>query len=139
METTVGMSVASTGRQEHQIFSLALFRQTKGPPLAMTRLNKPCTCTSKPCLEARKAIRYLDGKVGPNLATRLRILDDLITTKEVHRAVMPIPKNKASGPDGFPIEFFHKFWDIMASEIVLLIQNLQNGRTTITLIPKKIS
>lgn len=55
-----------------------------------------------------------------------------------------MPNGKAPGKDGFPVEFFKEYWDIIGGEVVEAItQFFQNGKllraintTTITLIPK---
>lgn len=63
----------------------------------------------------------LTGRVGPNEAPQLAALDNRITQQEVRDAIMLMPKDKASGLDGFPIEFFQHFWDIVAADITDLI------------------
>jgi hypothetical protein len=52
--------------------------------------------------------------------------------------------NKAPGPDGFPAEFYHKFWDVIKGDLLLMFQELHYGDLpllslnfgVITLIPK---
>jgi hypothetical protein len=66
------------------------------------------------------------------------------TEEEIKSALFQMEKNKATGPDGFPIEFFQVCWDFVKSDIVdmfrdfhdrsLDIKRLNNG--IITLIPK---
>jgi hypothetical protein len=43
----------------------------------------------------------------------LRPLADRIIVAELKNAVFIIPKDKTIGPDGFPIEFFQHYWDII--------------------------
>lgn len=78
----------------------------------------------------------LTGKVGPCFAVPLAALDENITQQEVRLAVMELPKNKASGPDGFPAEFYQNFWDIMAPDIMKLIDTVQSGTSDISSINK---
>jgi hypothetical protein len=40
-----------------------------------------------------------------------RILTAGFSEKEVYDAIMQMGKNKAPGPDGFPAEFYQRFWD----------------------------
>lgn len=60
-------------------------------------------------------------------------------------AINGMPSGKASGPDGLPIEFYKKFWEIIKSDVMDLIGDFGNrpglfqilNRATVTLIPKK--
>jgi hypothetical protein len=40
-----------------------------------------------------------------------RILTAGFSEKEVYDAIMQMEKNKAPGSDGFPAEFYQRFWD----------------------------
>jgi hypothetical protein len=52
--------------------------------------------------------------------------------------------NKAPGPDGFPVEFYQKFWDVIKENIIAMFHDLFTGDMSlfslnfgvITLIPK---
>jgi Reverse transcriptase (RNA-dependent DNA polymerase) len=75
-----------------------------------------------------------------------RILCSLpIGEQEVHDAICSLPAGKASGPDGFPIEFYKKFWSLIKINIMNLITSFHESnadisclnRATITLIPQK--
>lgn len=58
--------------------------------------------------------------------------------------IKEMPRGKASGPDGMPIEFYKAFWKTIQRDLVALITKFfQNrdtkrgiNRATITLIPK---
>jgi hypothetical protein len=38
--------------------------------------------------------------------------------KEVKDAIFQMKHNKASGPDGFPIEFYQAFWEIVKDDLM---------------------
>jgi mannosylglycoprotein endo-beta-mannosidase len=67
------------------------------------------------------------------------------TMEEVKKAVMQMEKNRAPGPDGFPAEFYQKFWDILKSDLIAMFECFQRGELplfhlnfgTIILLPKK--
>ena len=52
--------------------------------------------------------------------------------------------NKAPGPDGFPAEFYQKFWETIKGDLLLMFQELHSGDLplfslnfgVITLLPK---
>lgn len=87
----------------------------------------------------------LTGRVGPSLAQDLTNLDAHITNIEVLRAINEMPNDKASGPDGLPIEFYRSFWNIIKTDYMALILDFHNSgrnlksinRASISLIPKK--
>jgi hypothetical protein len=39
--------------------------------------------------------------------------------------------NRAPGPDGFPIEFFQRFWDLIYLDLVALFQDFFDGKLDI--------
>ena len=67
-----------------------------------------------------------------------------VSLLEVERALKSFKKDKSPGPDGFPVEFFLAFFDLMGEELVNLVEDSRlAGRvlpslnsTFITLIPK---
>lgn len=77
----------------------------------------------------------------PDLAAKLLHVPSVL---EIRRALVTMPKNKAPGPDGFPVEFMWEAWDVVGQEIVAAVQDffstghLPRGlnATAITLIPK---
>lgn len=44
-------------------------------------------------------------------------LDSFFTAKEIRDAFFSLPKNKASGPDGYTSEFFCSCWSVLGAEI----------------------
>ena len=64
--------------------------------------------------------------------------------EEIKTAVFSMEHNRAPGPDGFPIEFFQKFWDLVSPNLFSLFQDFHRGSLDIkrfnygiiTLIPK---
>jgi hypothetical protein len=73
------------------------------------------------------------------------ILSADFTEKEVFEAIMQMKKNKASGPDGFPAEFYQTFWEIIKIDLMRLFEAFEHGDLplfhlnygTIVLLPKK--
>ena len=87
----------------------------------------------------------LTGKVGPGFQEELQHLNDQITELEIRETLGGMPKDKSSGPNGFPTEFYQHFWEIIKSDIIAVIRAFQRqgislaplNKATITLIPKK--
>lgn len=73
-----------------------------------------------------------------------RNLEDPITLEELKLAVWSCGANKAPGPDGFSLEFFRKFWDIIKADLLMAVKQFErSGRidrgcnaSFITLVPK---
>ena len=67
-----------------------------------------------------------------------------ITMEELEKIVFQMKKGKAPGPDGFPIEFFQEFWDIIKLDLLTVVQESQKNKqmlralnsTFLALIPK---
>lgn len=49
------------------------------------------------------------------------------TEKEVWDAIFDMKHNKAPGPDGFPVEFCQKFWDVIKSDLMQMFHELYAG------------
>lgn len=85
----------------------------------------------------------LTGKLGPRFDHLLQHLDETISRRELLEALNQMPKQKASGPDGLPIEFYQKFWDIVGDDLMDLLKGLDSSSTDISclnkaaIIPKK--
>jgi hypothetical protein len=45
------------------------------------------------------------------------------TKKEVNEAIMQMQLNKAPEPDGFPAEFYHKFWDMLKGDLMDMLKD----------------
>jgi hypothetical protein len=66
------------------------------------------------------------------------------TKDEIKRVVFEMEHNKAPGPDGFPVEFYQKFWDVIKEDLISMFHKLHSGDLplfslnfgVITLIPK---
>ena len=64
--------------------------------------------------------------------------------KEIRDAVFAMEHNKALGPDGFPAEFYQKFWGVIKVDLMQMFHDLHSGTLplfslnfgVITLIPK---
>src|SRR4051812_30380107 len=48
--------------------------------------------------------------------------------EEVKKAIFQMEHNKAPGPDGFPAEFYQKFWDVIKDDLMNLFGFLQIGQ-----------
>ena len=46
------------------------------------------------------------------------VLSAPFTKKEVHQAITQMKLNKAPGPDGFPAEFYKKWWHIIKDDLM---------------------
>ena len=74
-----------------------------------------------------------------------RILTTDFLVKEVFEAISQMELNKASGPDGFPAEFYKTFWEVIRDDLMAMFGQLQQGNLplyklnfgVITLLPKK--
>uniref|UniRef100_A0A2N9H629 Reverse transcriptase domain-containing protein n=1 Tax=Fagus sylvatica TaxID=28930 RepID=A0A2N9H629_FAGSY len=66
------------------------------------------------------------------------------TPQEIKKALFDMPTLKAPGPDGFPVLFYKKYWDIVGNNVIKAVLNFfQDGRllpevnnSSIVLIPK---
>jgi hypothetical protein len=64
--------------------------------------------------------------------------------KEVRDASFQVEHNKASGPDGFPAEFYQVFWSLIKNDLMAMFRDFHNGSLpmycinfgAITLLPK---
>jgi hypothetical protein len=44
------------------------------------------------------------------------------------RAIFQMEHNKATGPDGFPAEFYQTFWDTIKPDLLVLFDMLHAGQ-----------
>lgn len=66
------------------------------------------------------------------------------TEEEVRFAIFQMEHNKAPGSDGFPAEFYQKFWEIIKGDLMSMIHDIHSEDIplfslnfgVITLIPK---
>jgi hypothetical protein len=64
--------------------------------------------------------------------------------EEVRKVVFQMKHNKAPGPDGFPVKFYHVFWDLGKVDLMALFREFHRGNLplyslnfgTIILLPK---
>jgi hypothetical protein len=47
--------------------------------------------------------------------------------EEVRKAIFQMEHNKATGPDGFPAEFYQAFWDTIKGDLLDLFSSLHAG------------
>jgi exonuclease III len=72
-------------------------------------------------------------------------LTAVFTEKEVKEAIFQMKHNKAPGPDGFPVEFYQVFWEIIKGDLMALFKQFHEGNLPlfslnfgiITLLPKQ--
>jgi hypothetical protein len=73
------------------------------------------------------------------------ILTTPFTEEEVFEAISNMEHYKALGPDGFPAEFYQKFWQVIKFDMMAMFAQLQDGDIPlyklnsglVTLLPKK--
>jgi hypothetical protein len=67
------------------------------------------------------------------------------TENEVKEAIFEMKHNKAPGPDGFPAEFYQRFWKVIKYDLMALFKEFHDGTLAlfhlnygvITLLPKQ--
>ncbi len=67
------------------------------------------------------------------------------TPEEIKKSAFAMKGDKAPGPDGFTMDFFHKFWEVLKEDLLNIFADLYNGSldtgpmdySYICLIPKK--
>ena len=72
------------------------------------------------------------------------VLTSEFTKSEVRDAVFQMEHNKATGPDGFPVEFYQVFWNLIKDDVMALFTDFHKEELNlyslnfriITLIPK---
>lgn len=68
-----------------------------------------------------------------------------ISLEELEGVVFNMKRGKEPGPDGFPIEFFQEFWDIIKFDLLAVVHESQHNKqmlralnaTFLALIPKE--
>jgi hypothetical protein len=50
------------------------------------------------------------------------------TEQEVNEAIFQMKYNKAPGPDGFPVEFYQIFWEIIKGDLMALFKDFYEDR-----------
>jgi mannosylglycoprotein endo-beta-mannosidase len=71
-------------------------------------------------------------------------MDKPFTEEEIRGVIDQMEKNKAAGPDGFPIEFYQSCWEIIKQYLMQIFDDFHQNRIDlakinygiITLIPK---
>ena len=72
-------------------------------------------------------------------------LTDTFSQEEVRAAIFQMEHNKAPGPDGFPLEFYQVFWNLIKDDLMALFTDFHQGNLplnrlnfgTTILLPKK--
>lgn len=77
---------------------------------SLYKSHKPADTDIQSFLKNHSAMRQLT-------AQHKTMLDDDISSEEILRAIKEMKSNKMPGPDGFPVEFFKTFGDILAPEM----------------------
>nr|CAD1820644.1 unnamed protein product [Ananas comosus var. bracteatus] len=59
-------------------------------------------------------------------------LHEPFTVDEVKLAIFSSEPEKAPGPDGFPMLFYQRFWNILKDDIMALFESFHNGSSNLT-------
>lgn len=51
-----------------------------------------------------------------------------ISLEELEEVVFGMPKGKAPSPDGYPVEFFQEFWDIINHDILEVVKESYSNK-----------
>ena len=54
------------------------------------------------------------------------------STGEVKQVVFEMAHNKAAGPDGFPMELYRLFWEVIKNDLVAPVVDFQQGKLDIS-------
>ena len=87
---------------------------------------------------------YLQNLLSPGDPITMRELEKPFTIQEIKALIDDLPNGKSPRSDGFNNEFYKACWDIIATDIITLIESFFNGNiclesinsSFITLIPK---
>ena len=117
------------GQENLKLYITEFYKQLFGPP------DNNCVSLDESRVEDVPQLTVVENDV----------LTAPFTEKEVFEAVLQMENNKASGPDGFPAEFYKKCWFIIKGDLLPLFNDLFAGQLhlfqlnfgTITLLPKK--
>lgn len=88
--------------------------------------------------EIRELVQF---RCLPGLADQLLKIPSV---EDIKSSIASMPKNKAPGPDGFPVEFFLEAWEVVGQDTIRAVQDFfvtghlprNFNATAITLIPK---
>jgi hypothetical protein len=119
-------------RESHQEIESAMVRYFHG-------------IAQEPHLDRSEAIQRITQHI-PRLVTEEQntFLNKSIATEEVDQALQEMPSGKAPGPDGFTVEFFKAYWEIIKHDVYKVVEDSRRSAsilkalnaTMITLIPK---
>ena len=70
------------------------------------------------------ASHTLLGNVSPSLPSdKANLCEGRLSLDECHRVLLGMARRKAPGSDGFPMEFYVKFWPLLGSDLVLVLNS----------------
>ena len=73
---------------------------------------------TKPTIDIIRDIRKITQHIPPLVSSKKNeMLMKPNTLLEVEELVLQMENGKSPGPDGFNINFFHHFWDIIKQEV----------------------
>ena len=87
----------------------------------------------------------IDGLEFPTISdTEQQLMERIFTEEEVFAAIKSLGQEKAPGPDGFPMVFFYKFWNMLKIDVMQVVSEFYHhasfdwrlNATFITLLPK---
>ena len=72
-----------------------------------------------------KLLRNIKTKISN---TQKDEMNKPISSDEIERAILGLQKNKTSGPDGIPAEFYQKYWTLFKDIYIDFIQKVQTSQ-----------
>jgi hypothetical protein len=91
--------------------------------------DKWSTSIAYPCRKETSLWMNLKLVIYPKFLLRKNnLLTSSYTEDKVKKAIFQMEHKKAPGPDGFPVEFYQNFWDVIKSYLLAMFSMLHAGQ-----------